>query len=53
MKSKEGLWRLVDQMKMGRQWILANEEESGYNDGVGEGTTQLVGETSKWIGLKY
>lgn len=26
MKSKEGPWRLVDQMKMGRQWISAIED---------------------------
>ena len=53
MKSKEGLWRLFYQMKMGRQWILAMEDidwktkKSGCNDGVCEGTRQLVGETSK------
>ena len=38
MKSKEGLWRLFYQMKMGRQWILAMEDidwktkRSGCND---------------------
>ena len=60
MKSKEGLWRLFYQMKMGKQWILAMEDidwktkSSGCNDGLCEGTRQLnVGETSKWIGLKY
>ena len=59
MKSKEGLWRLFYQMKMGRQWILAMEDidwktkKSGCNDGLCEGTRQLVGETSKWIGFKY
>ena len=55
--NEEGLWRLFYQMKMGRQWILAMEDidwktkRSGCNDGLGEGTRQLVSETSKWIGL--